>query len=777
MAEQFYTILTNVGKAKIANALPTGQKVNFKKMKVGDSNGTYYNPSEEQNDLINKVYECDITSVEVDENNPNWVTITSAIPSDVGGFSIREVGVFDDTNSLIAIGKYPETYKPTSIDGSTKELYIKMTLEVTNAASVDLKIDPTVILATKKDIAKIDIKIDDINSKLDKITPDTTMYFLKGINKIKEKTIINTQGFYNIEEESSGKYIVKKIVGDEKWSVIKYKDFSFKISELGDIAENKELTKNDNKLSYIQDKSEYNINCFGAIPNANYYNDKDFKFYEDSGFSIESIDNSIIVQSVVNRIIKNNGGIFNFQQGRYKISNTIYINPSKTRTITIKGVAPIKSGNETMYTNNTIVHGSRILCDANIIFSVNRDEKGVQVDGIKSAQFEGFVSENIAFDGVKIGEENSGIDGFEKQPTFKDSTCYYILGTRFIIKNCSCYGLSKFIYQPENDSKGNINYSDFVNVENIYCRYISNSILTLSRCDVSTIKSIYSEKTKMGAEHLISVYNAQQVNISGVSDSMHTPQSSAPDSKNSAIKLLLVNGANVSNVYSEANYIFDSIVYAYNSYSVYVNNVSDQGMSEEYSTYPILKLRNSNVWCTGVHSRSIRKTGCGDFNITTENSGKSKLILEDYDIRDFKTDKLFNELEPRHPLINGTENLSVLKLKDLKMVKIITNSDKTISIKDYNGKDLSGVFGIPTWDGTGIVLKDRISANSISFLNYLFYIEVYPIPILATKVNSMSHQVAETNRSNGFLKFCFFDSNGNRITTQDDMMNFGLICS
>lgn len=172
MAEQFYTILTNTGKAKIANALPTGAKVNLTKLKVGDSNGAYYNPSESQTDLVHTVYTCSVTSVEADKNNPSWITITAAIPSDVGGFSIREVGVFDDKNSLIAIGKYPETYKPVASDGSTKELYIKMTLEVTNASSVDLKIDPTVIIATKKDINNLQEKIKENTAQLSDIVLD-----------------------------------------------------------------------------------------------------------------------------------------------------------------------------------------------------------------------------------------------------------------------------------------------------------------------------------------------------------------------------------------------------------------------------------------------------------------------------------------------------------------------------------------------------------------------------------------------------------------------------
>lgn len=170
MSEQFYTIVTNVGKAKIANAIPTGTKINLTTLKVGDSNGAYYNPSESQTDVAHSVYQCNVTSVEVDEDNPNWITITSAIPSNVGGFSIREAGVFDDTGSLIAIGKYPETYKPVAADGSTKELYIKMTLEITNASSVELKIDPTVILATKKDINILTNSIASINAQLSDLT-------------------------------------------------------------------------------------------------------------------------------------------------------------------------------------------------------------------------------------------------------------------------------------------------------------------------------------------------------------------------------------------------------------------------------------------------------------------------------------------------------------------------------------------------------------------------------------------------------------------------------
>lgn len=167
MAEQFYTILTNTGKAKISNSILTGTKVNLTTLKVGDSNGAYYNPSETQTNLVHTVYQCNVTSVQVDTNNPNWITITSVIPSDQGGFFIREAGVFDDGGNLIAVGKYPETYKPQASDGSVKELYIKMTLEVSNATTVELKIDPTVILATKNDVNILTNVVNSIKSEVE----------------------------------------------------------------------------------------------------------------------------------------------------------------------------------------------------------------------------------------------------------------------------------------------------------------------------------------------------------------------------------------------------------------------------------------------------------------------------------------------------------------------------------------------------------------------------------------------------------------------------------
>lgn len=164
--EQFYTILTNIGKAKVANAALLSSNVTLKTLKVGDGNGAYYNPTEDQKDLKNTVYTCNVGSVSVDKDNPNWIVAETIIPGSVGGFTIREVGLFDVDGDMIAIGKYPETYKPVVANGASKDLNVRTIFEVSNAASVNLSINPSVIIATKEDINNLQIQIDENHSSL-----------------------------------------------------------------------------------------------------------------------------------------------------------------------------------------------------------------------------------------------------------------------------------------------------------------------------------------------------------------------------------------------------------------------------------------------------------------------------------------------------------------------------------------------------------------------------------------------------------------------------------
>ncbi|CAI3628307.1 putative phage tail fiber protein [Clostridium neonatale] len=173
MAAQFYTILTEIGKAKIANSGVMGTKVNFTKLKIGDGNGSYYNPTEKQTDLVNTKWEGNITHVGTDEKNPNWIVIEVMIPANVGGFTIREYGAFDDEGNMLAISKCAETYKPTADDGSTKELLIKMILAVSNTENITLKIDPTIIFAKKSEIEEVKNVVNDITDKLNKHIDDS----------------------------------------------------------------------------------------------------------------------------------------------------------------------------------------------------------------------------------------------------------------------------------------------------------------------------------------------------------------------------------------------------------------------------------------------------------------------------------------------------------------------------------------------------------------------------------------------------------------------------
>ncbi len=166
MAENFYTMLTIVGKNKLSSSAVSGSKVNFKTLKVGDGKGAYYEPSENQTSLMNKVWEGNISSISIDENNSNWIVVETVIPASDGGFFIREAGIFDEDGDMIAISKLAETYKPVVAEGSTKDLVIRIVLEVLNVDTVTIKIDPNVVAATKSDVQVLEAKFEAVSEQL-----------------------------------------------------------------------------------------------------------------------------------------------------------------------------------------------------------------------------------------------------------------------------------------------------------------------------------------------------------------------------------------------------------------------------------------------------------------------------------------------------------------------------------------------------------------------------------------------------------------------------------
>lgn len=155
MANEFFTILTATGRNKLAAATATATPLALTQMAVGDGDpatpgGVYYSPTEAQTTLKHEVWRGAINHLAVDANNPNWIVAELVIPDDVGGFYIREVGLFDSAGAMIAVGKFPESYKPTLAAGSNKQLYVRMILEVANTTAVTLLVDPSVVLATRQ---------------------------------------------------------------------------------------------------------------------------------------------------------------------------------------------------------------------------------------------------------------------------------------------------------------------------------------------------------------------------------------------------------------------------------------------------------------------------------------------------------------------------------------------------------------------------------------------------------------------------------------------------
>ncbi len=173
MAENFYTILTAVGKSKLANSAVLGNKVNLKTLQAGDGSGIYHEPSENQTSLVNKVWEGEISSISVDETNSNWIVMQTIIPATDGGFFIREAGIFDEDGDLIAVSKISETYKPVISEGSSKDVCIKIVMEVSNVDNITLKIDSNIVVATKNDIEVLESKIENINTQLAEKANDT----------------------------------------------------------------------------------------------------------------------------------------------------------------------------------------------------------------------------------------------------------------------------------------------------------------------------------------------------------------------------------------------------------------------------------------------------------------------------------------------------------------------------------------------------------------------------------------------------------------------------
>ena len=145
----FYTLLTTVGAAKLANATALGQPFVMSQMGVGDANGSTPTPNPSQTKLINELRRAPLNTLDIDPQNTSAILAEQVIPETVGGWWIRELGLYDADGDLVAVGNCPPTYKPLLTEGSGRTQVIRMLIVVSNTAAVTLKVDPAIVLATR----------------------------------------------------------------------------------------------------------------------------------------------------------------------------------------------------------------------------------------------------------------------------------------------------------------------------------------------------------------------------------------------------------------------------------------------------------------------------------------------------------------------------------------------------------------------------------------------------------------------------------------------------
>ncbi|EEW7580120.1 phage tail protein [Escherichia coli] len=150
MSTKFYTLLTDIGAAKLASAAAIGVPLKITHMAVGDGGGTLPTPNAKQTALVNEKRRAALNMLYIDPQNSSQIIAEQVIPENEGGWWIREVGLFDESGALIAVGNCPESYKPQLAEGSGRTQTVRMVLITSSTDNITLRIDPAVVLATRK---------------------------------------------------------------------------------------------------------------------------------------------------------------------------------------------------------------------------------------------------------------------------------------------------------------------------------------------------------------------------------------------------------------------------------------------------------------------------------------------------------------------------------------------------------------------------------------------------------------------------------------------------
>ncbi|ECM4499325.1 hypothetical protein RY41_22685 [Salmonella enterica subsp. enterica serovar Agona] len=150
MSTKFKTVITTAGAAKLAAAtMPGGKKINLNVMSVGDGGGKLPEPDAGQTQLVNEVWRHTLNKISQDNRYSNYIVAELVIPPEVGGFWMRELGLYDDEGTLIAVANMAESYKPELAEGSGRAQTCRMVIIVSSVESVALSIDSTMVMATQ----------------------------------------------------------------------------------------------------------------------------------------------------------------------------------------------------------------------------------------------------------------------------------------------------------------------------------------------------------------------------------------------------------------------------------------------------------------------------------------------------------------------------------------------------------------------------------------------------------------------------------------------------
>lgn len=132
----YVTLITNTGLAKITDAVAGGTQIELTHMAIGDGNGSPVVPDQNQTALVHEVYRAAVNQVAV--NVDGKLVAELIVPQSVGGFTAREIGLFDSTGALFAYGSTPAIQKPTLAENSAAELVMRLIVEISNMAVIQL---------------------------------------------------------------------------------------------------------------------------------------------------------------------------------------------------------------------------------------------------------------------------------------------------------------------------------------------------------------------------------------------------------------------------------------------------------------------------------------------------------------------------------------------------------------------------------------------------------------------------------------------------------------